>query len=357
MHIIKRLAQKNLISPPGYVIDCLQYLTITGSVAYGVADTTDKENMSDIDLVGFCIPHKDMIFPHLRGEIPGFGRQLKRFNQYQPDKIKDLSTKKEYDITVYNIIKFFQLCLENNPNMIDTLFTPRNCILYSSPIGEYVREYRKTFLHKGCWHRFRGYAYAQLHKLKSKKILEYINLCEQFKVHLDTSKETFEKEIEKKGSTDLEKLSFDNIKQLLSLRKQCGASGKLTKRVKSIKKHKYDVKFGYHLVRLLEEAEMLLTEHDLDIQRNRELLKSIRRGEWSLEKLEEYFNRREKELQTVYDKSTLRYSPDEKAIRNILYHCLEMQYGSLSNAIVKPDQVIDLINDLQEIVDKYRVIR
>ena len=40
----------------------------------------------------------------------------------------------------------------------------------------------------------------------------------------------------------------------------------------------FDVKFAYHTVRLLNEAEQLLLEGDLDLQRNREQLKSIRRG-------------------------------------------------------------------------------
>jgi hypothetical protein len=40
-------------------------------------------------------------------------------------------------------------------------------------------------------------------------------------------------------------------------------------------------KFAYHTVRLLNEAERLLLQGDLDLQRNREQLESIRRGEWT----------------------------------------------------------------------------
>ena len=53
-------------------------------------------------------------------------------------------------------MRFFQLVMENNPNMIDALFTPPNCVIHATRAGELVRENRRMFLHKGCWHRFNG---------------------------------------------------------------------------------------------------------------------------------------------------------------------------------------------------------
>jgi len=55
--------------------------------------------------------------------------------------------------------------MENNPNMCDSLFVPQRCVLYASKVGQLVRDNRKLFLHKGSYHKFRGYAYAQLHKI------------------------------------------------------------------------------------------------------------------------------------------------------------------------------------------------
>jgi hypothetical protein len=52
------------------VIEGTQYLVHMGSDAYGVSS-----NSSDIDAYGFCIPPKSYIFPHLSGEIEGFGKQ------------------------------------------------------------------------------------------------------------------------------------------------------------------------------------------------------------------------------------------------------------------------------------------
>ncbi len=57
-------------------------------------------------------------------------------------------------MTVYPIVKYFRLLMDNNPNIIDSLFVPRNCVLYSTKVGEMVRENRHIFLHKGCWAKF-----------------------------------------------------------------------------------------------------------------------------------------------------------------------------------------------------------
>lgn len=139
------------------------YATYMGSVAYGVSDLG-----SDVDIYGFCIPPKELIFPHLGGEIPGFGAQIQRFEQWQQHHIKDVSTEKEYDFSIFSIVKYCQLCMENNPNMIDSLFTPRTCIIHSTAISEHLRENRKFFLHKGAYHKFKGYAYSQMHKMDIK---------------------------------------------------------------------------------------------------------------------------------------------------------------------------------------------
>lgn len=142
--------------PPQWLQHNIHYEAITGSVAYGV-----KAEDSDLDIVGFCIPPKEMIFPHLAGEILGFGKQHKRFEQYQQHHIEDKNADKVYDVTYFNIVKFFQLSMENNPNLLDVLFVPENCVLYCTNVGRLVKDNRRMFLHKGSYHKFRGYAFAQ----------------------------------------------------------------------------------------------------------------------------------------------------------------------------------------------------
>lgn len=293
--IVDYLMKRQLANPPSHIKNSVQYEVLMGSVAYGVSSDT-----SDMDIYGFSIPPKAIIFPHLDGEIFGFGRQHKRFDQWQQHHVYDESSKKKYDVTIYSIIKFFQLCMENNPNMIDSLFVPRRCILHSTQIGEHVREYRKEFLHKGSWHKFKGYAYSQVHKMSTKE------------------------------------------------------PDQTSTRYEMIQKYGYDVKFAYHVVRLLNEVEQILIEHDLDLERNREQLKSIRRGEWKEEQIVEYFQSKEKELEKVYSESTLRHSPNEDKIKAILLECLEMYYGSLDKIIRTNISLEKILNDMSDYIDKIK---
>lgn len=295
--LLHKLVNRGLIHPPDWLPDNTLYLTMMGSVAYGVSSDT-----SDCDVYGFCVPPKHVVFPHLNGEILGFGRQVKRFDQWQEYHIlvdDELGGRgRNYDLVVYSIVRYFQLVMDNNPNMVDSLFTPRECVLHSTAISELVRENRHLFLHKKCWHTFKGYAYAQLAKLNNKN-----------------------------------------------------PEGK---RKELVDKYGYDVKFAYHLIRLILEVEMILTEHDLDLRRHSEQLKAIRRGEFKEEEIREMFAAKEKHLESVYHTSTLPYGPDESKIKALLLQCLEHHYGSLDKCLVREDVAIAAIRKIKEIVNEIR---
>lgn len=293
--VTQRLTERGLVSPPPWLPENVHYETLMGSVAYGVSG-----DASDSDIYGFCIPQKDMVFPHLRGEILGFGRQKKRFEQWQQHHVIDEEARKEYDFSVYSIVKYFQLAMDNNPNMVDSLFTPDFCVQHITRVGVMVRENRRLFLHKGSWHKFKGYAYSQLHKANIKN--------------------------PEPGS----------------------------KRAEIVERFGWDVKFGYHVVRLIDEAEQILSEGDLDLQRNREQLKAIRAGEMSLEEVQQWFSLKEKALEELYTSSKLQHKPDERAIKQLLLHCLEEHYGSLDGCIVNPDEAVTALREVNAVLDKYR---
>jgi predicted nucleotidyltransferase len=266
-----------------------------GSVAYGVSSDS-----SDLDVYGWAIPPKEEVFPHLRGEVPGFGRQVKRFEQYQEHHVEDRDALAGHgrmvDFTIFGIVKFFQLAMENNPNVIDCLFTPSTCVLHCTRVGNLVRENRRLFLHKGAWPKFKGYAYSQLHKLA--------------------------------------------IKQPTG------------KRAELVAEHGFDTKFAYHVVRLIGEVEQILLEGDIDLQRNNEQLKAIRRGEWTEARLRAWFADKESDLERVYAESTLRPTPDEPRIKSLLIDCLEAHYGSLDGCIVNPDRALTALRNIQAELDR-----
>jgi predicted nucleotidyltransferase len=293
--ILTKLNKAGLIHPPRWLEGSTAYLTIMGSVAYGVSADT-----SDMDVYGYCIPPKGVVFPHTVGVIPGFGDQGERFDQWQEHHVKHPDGKQDYDFSVFSIVKYFQLCMDNNPNMIDSLFTPRRCVLHSTQIGEMVRERRREFLHKGAWHKFKGYAYSQMAKIRSK------------------------------------------------------TNAQNPARALSIATNGYDLKYAYHTVRLLNEVEQILVEGDLDLERNREQLKSIRRGEWTFPQLETYFTEKERTLEAQYAASPLPVRPDEEKIRTLLLDCLEQRYGTVSAATARSADADRLVRDLDAVLARYR---
>lgn len=170
--VFDKLVDKGLIRDyPGFIKNNIHYEVMVGSIAYGVSS-----DVSDVDVYGFCMPPKHILFPYSTGKIYGFGKQPEVFNQFQKHHILDKVEEKEYDMTIYNIVRFFQLCMEANPNMVDALFVPQRCVLHCSQMGEYVRENRKLFLSKLCWYKFKGYAFSQLTKARDKNPQGYIDI-------------------------------------------------------------------------------------------------------------------------------------------------------------------------------------
>ena len=101
------------------------------------------------------------------------------------------------------------------------------------------------------------------------------------------------------------------------------------KRAALIEEHGYDTKHAYHVVRLLNEIEQVLTTEDINLQENKKQLKHVKRGGWSYEQLEEFFDDKEKQLEKIKLESTLREKSCEADIKDLLMECLEMHYGKL----------------------------
>lgn len=199
-NLVMELEKKGLIKPPSWLSANIHYLCSMGPVAYGVSNDT-----SDIDIYGFCTPTKELIFPHMAGEIEGFGDKLPRFHQYDPHHIPDPERKTSYDLAIYNIVKYFDLCMGCNPNMIDSLFVPRRCVLSSTAVGEMVREQRKIFLHKGAWFTFKGYAYSQLSKVTKRNesacVANVIATCNTLSIQSPPTINTLRDELKRRGLT------------------------------------------------------------------------------------------------------------------------------------------------------------
>ncbi|MDQ0780685.1 DNA polymerase beta superfamily protein [Chryseobacterium sp. W4I1] len=75
------------------------------------------------------------------------------------------------DITYYEIGRFVELLQKNNPNILEVLASPEDCILQKHPLMDLLKA--EDFLSKLCKDKFAGYAVSQIKKAKglNKKIL------------------------------------------------------------------------------------------------------------------------------------------------------------------------------------------
>ena len=95
-------------------------------------------------------------------------------------------------------------------------------------------------------------------------------------------------------------------------------------------------------------------EQDIDLERNREQLKAIRRGEWDINEIERYFASKEKELESLYTACPLPAKPDEKKIQALLLQCLEQYYGDLSQCVVNQDEAIGALREIESVLSKVK---
>lgn len=127
----------------------LLFEAISGSRAFGLA----TEN-SDTDIRGiYYLPKKDF-----------FGLNY----------IPQISNETN-DITYYEIGRFIELLQKNNPNILEILASPEDCILYKHPLMDLLKT--EDFLSKLCKDTFAGYAVSQIKKAKglNKKIVNPID--------------------------------------------------------------------------------------------------------------------------------------------------------------------------------------
>lgn len=115
------------------------------------------------------------------------------------------------DITYYEIGRLVELLQKNNPNILEMLASPEECILHKDPLMDLLRT--EDFLSKLCKDTFAGYAISQIKKVKglNKKILNPIE--KERKSVLD-----FCHILENQGSVPLKKWLTDNGK----VHEKCG---------------------------------------------------------------------------------------------------------------------------------------
>lgn len=125
----------------------LLYEYIRGSVAYGTAFDNMENVQSDIDTSG--------VFFAPQNELWGF-------NSNYVERIAD----EKNDNVWFELGKWFELLCNSNPNIIESLWIPKRCILFETDIIKEIKENRDIFLSKKVYETFGGYAKSQIKKAR-----------------------------------------------------------------------------------------------------------------------------------------------------------------------------------------------
>ena len=258
--ILKELKNAGLLDCPEFVTKNSILVALTGSIAYGAS--TDN---SDVDIFGVTIPPESFLRPSKYGEIENFSvGRLPRFDEYQKHHIP--YNNSEYDLKIYSIVKFFQLAMNGNPNVIDMLFCPANCILHVDVLMQRILMQKEIFLSKQCYDRFRGFAYNHL------KSMQHV----------------------KSGRSD---------------------------------KYGFCVKDFSHVVRQLKGIIEILETGNYTLNKYAEEIIAIRNGKYNYAKAVEYGNDLLNQAEIAKNKSDLRELPDGLAIKKLLEQTLRDFYS------------------------------
>jgi predicted nucleotidyltransferase len=128
-------------------LDSILFKAKSGSHAYGLNTPT-----SDVDIRGVFIAPKDVFY-----------------GLYLPEQASDDTN----DTTYYELRRFVKLLSQQNPNTIEFLNFPDDCILKKHPLFDRILEHKDKFISCRVRDTFSGYAIAQIGKSRGlhKKIV------------------------------------------------------------------------------------------------------------------------------------------------------------------------------------------
>jgi hypothetical protein len=326
---------------------------ISGSKAFGLATET-----SDTDIKGvFYLPKDHFLGMEYTTQV----------------------NNESNDVVFYELGRFIELLLKNNPNILELLASPNDCILYKHPIMDYIR--LEDFVSKLCKDTFANYAITQIKKARGlnkkmvnpipkqrKNILDFcfiLNQCDAVPfnkwlgekgymqencglVNMPHSKGMYAlfynasgtyKGIMRKEDANKVCISsvpkgensiaymFFNQEAYSSYCKEYKeywewAAMRNEERYDTNKKHgkNYDSKNMMHTIRLLQSTEHIFSTGKLNVcVNNREELLSIKKGDWLYEDILHKADSIIESLEKIFLYSTLPDFPDkEKAEQTLI---------------------------------------
>jgi uncharacterized protein len=341
----------------------LLFECISGSKAYGLNTPT-----SDTDLKGVYY--------------------LPKAQFYGLDHIPQISNETS-DEVYYEVGRFVELLAKNNPNILELLASPEDCVLYRHPIMNRLN--MEMFLSKLCKETFGGYALTQIKKARGykkkivnpvdevrKSVLDFCFILQGYQsvpltewlaqnnfvqeqcgltnithtkglyalfydennVHryrgIMSSELANEVSLSSIPKGEKEKAYlFFNLEHYSSY---CKDYKEYWEWVEKRNEHRYlgnaehgkgyDAKNMMHTVRLLQVAEEILTQGTLNVKRpNRDELLSIKAGDYQYNDLLTMADSLMTRIEIAYENSALPNVPNKEEIGSVLVQMREELYG------------------------------
>lgn len=330
-----------------------------GSISYGTNLPT-----SDVDFRGiFCAEPVNILTPFF--------------------PVRECEDSQEEDTKYYELAHFMKLCLDCNPNIIETLWVDESDIVFRTEAYDFLREHREDLLSSKIAFTTSGYALAQLKRIKGHNkwinnpqpedpptpreflsVVQYLGDDKRLKVDLH---DFFENHLlvpyggntfgvcYQQGSSlwddsgnlkdrfDGDRTKLENPILFLKWNKEEYRTAKERhtlywnwKRNRNAarsaleEQHGFDTKHAMHLVRLLRMGEEALRGEGVIVKRpDAEELLSIRHGSWTYEQIVAYAEEKDKFIrEELYKKTDLRKKPDLKRAAEILMQVQELIWSA-----------------------------
>lgn len=332
---------------------------LAGSNAYGTALPT-----SDVDYRGiFCADPVNVRTPFF--------------------PVREVEDGSEEDTKYYELAHFMKLCLDCNPNIVETLWVDESDVLFTTPAYQMLREHRHSLLSSKAAFTFSGYAMSQLKRIKGHnkwinnpqpepppKPYEFMSVVQWFgsekmlKVDLSSLRDDH-RLVPYQGNMygvyawkghqlwdDYGNLNdrFDGKREDLGMPVMLVRWNKEQyKEAKEKHEHYwrwknnrnaargeleeqfgYDTKHAMHLVRLLRMGVEILSEENVKVKRpDAEELLAIRSGAWTYEELIKYAEQTDEYVRkTLYNSTNLPKKPDVKFAAQLLMDVQDLVWSN-----------------------------